>query len=93
MKTLIEQSLEKSDSCFRFLRGEKVAEYNIVSAHKEIDRIKTVWIIHRSLVGNHYINSVSYWSGIKTSDKIRSYDDTVSFEKAIKRIQKIIDKK
>lgn len=76
-----------------FKESSKNNDYELLSISMKNEEVKAVWLIQRSKLGRHYINSITYWNNIITSNKIKSYKDDKSFNKAINKIQTLIDKK
>jgi len=93
MRNLIEQSKQKSTTCFTKVDGEYVANYQSVIVTKQIGEKRYCWDIERSLEGHHmkhYICCETY-EGMKEKRTYKFYLSEEKFESAIKRIEKQVN--
>lgn len=94
MKSLIEQSKEKSTNFFTMIDGVQVPNYASVYAKKQIGEKKYIWYIQRALEGygyrKHYICCEVINNHLETR-RAKLYDNVADFESAIKRIEKQVN--
>jgi hypothetical protein len=93
MRNLIEQSKQKSTTCFTKVDGEYVANYQSVIVTKQIGEKRYCWHIERALEGHfvkHYI-LCEVSERLKEDRRWKFYLSEEKFEAAIKRIEKQVN--
>lgn len=98
----LKKTFTKVDSCYSVVNGEKVYKFDFVYAVINTDEGKIIYTINRSDILNsdksfHYIerNFISNTERIYRLNgtiKTKLYDNDLAFEKAIIRIEKMMNK-
>ncbi len=91
---ILSKTFEKSESVFTIINNEeRIANFKYVIAVIYERELRTTYTIHRDSRNNtHTIEMSKRTNPFDIQRRYKIYEDAESFEKAIKRIEKICDK-